>query len=366
MMADRPIRLLYIDDDEIFCALVRKEFERNGYVVECAQDGAAGLARLAEGGIDVVALDHHMPEQSGLEVLPHIMQLSDPPPVVYVTGESQGQIAVAALKAGAEDYVFKDASVEFLPLLRAAIDAAVAARRTRRAKEEAEQELRASRDRFERLAAERELLLHEVNHRVANSLQMVSAFLRLQMSAAPGADTKATLAAAMARVDAIGNVHKQLHASSSVNLVDLAPYLGSLIAGLGRGVVGTGSATELSVDCEPVTVATDTAMALGLIATELVINALKHAFPEPGGGHIQVSCRRSAGGGVLLSVEDDGQGITREAAENPGTTGTGLGQRVISMLAAKLGAEVQYESRARGTRVMVRLPGSERRIGSAA
>lgn len=365
-MADRPIRLLYIDDDEILCALVRKDFERNGYAVECAKDGAAGLARLAEGGIDVVALDHHMPEQSGLEVLSQIMQLSAAPPVVYVTGESQGKIAVAALKAGAEDYVFKDASVEFLPLLRAAIDAAVAARTTRSAKEAAEQELRASRDRFERLAAERELLLHEVNHRVANSLQMVSAFLRLQMSAAAGADTKATLAAAMARVDAIGNVHKQLHASRSVNLVELAPYLGSLIAGLGRGVVGAGSATELSVDCEAVTVATDTAMALGLIVTELVINALKHAFPERGDGQIQVSCRRDADGRVLLSVEDDGKGMMRAARERPGAMGTGLGQRVISMLATKLGAEVQYESKARGTRVVVRLPGPERQIGSAA
>jgi PAS domain S-box-containing protein len=139
-MAAPPIRLLYIDDDPGLCRLVQKDLERQGYAVEIALDGASGLARVAQGGIDVVALDHYMPNQDGLETLASIRQLAEPPPVIYVTALQEGKVAVAALKAGAVDYVPKDARGEFLVLLQRAIDAAVGAVMLRRAKEAAEAE----------------------------------------------------------------------------------------------------------------------------------------------------------------------------------------------------------------------------------
>jgi PAS domain S-box-containing protein len=133
-------RILYIDDDPGLCRLVRKELERQGYVVEIATDGASGLVRIAQGGIDVVALDHYMPNQDGLETLASIRHLAEPPPVIYVTAAQEGRVAVAALKAGAADYVAKDVQGEFLPLLQRAIDAALDAVMLRRAKEAAEAE----------------------------------------------------------------------------------------------------------------------------------------------------------------------------------------------------------------------------------
>jgi PAS domain S-box-containing protein len=114
--------------------------ERRGYVVEIAPDGASGLVRIAQGGIDVVALDHYMPNQDGLETLASIRDLAEPPPVIYVTAMQEGRVAVAALKAGAADYVAKDVQGEFLPLLQRAIDAALDAVMLRRAKEAAEAE----------------------------------------------------------------------------------------------------------------------------------------------------------------------------------------------------------------------------------
>ena len=96
-------RILYIDDDPGLCRLVQKDLERQGYVVEIATDGASGLARIAQGGIDVVALDHYMPNQDGLETLASIRNLAEPPPVIYVTAMQEGRVAVAALKAGAAD-----------------------------------------------------------------------------------------------------------------------------------------------------------------------------------------------------------------------------------------------------------------------
>ena len=133
-------RILYIDDDPVLCRLVQKDLERLGYVVEIATDGASGVARIAQGGIDVIALDHYMPNQDGLETLASIRNLAEPPPVIYVTAMQQGRVAVAALKAGAADYVAKDVQGEFLVLLQRAIDAALDAVVLRRAKDAAEAE----------------------------------------------------------------------------------------------------------------------------------------------------------------------------------------------------------------------------------
>jgi len=170
------------------CRIVKKDFERGSYLVDIVQSGAEGIAKIQDARYDAVILDHHMPGQDGLETLEQIFTLGDPPPVIYVTGESEGRVAVAALKAGASDYVIKEASGDFLPLLRAAVAAAIEQREIRKAREQAEADLRASRDRFESLAAEREVLIHEINHRIANSLQLVNAFLRLQVNAATNAD----------------------------------------------------------------------------------------------------------------------------------------------------------------------------------
>ena len=135
-----PTHVLYIDDDPGLCRLVQKDLERRGYIVEIALDGASGLARAGQGGIDVIALDHTMPDQGGLETLAKIRQLTEPPPVIYVTAMREVLVAVAALKAGAVDYVAKDTQGAFLVLLQRAIDAAVDASKLRRAKAAAEAE----------------------------------------------------------------------------------------------------------------------------------------------------------------------------------------------------------------------------------
>lgn len=133
-----PTRVLYIDDDAGLCRLVQKDLQRRGHVVDIATDGASGVARIAQGGIDVIALDHYMPGQDGLQTLAHILELAAPPPVIYVTAMMEGGVAVAALKAGATDYVAKDVDGEFLPLLHIAIEAAFNAVTLRRAKDAAE------------------------------------------------------------------------------------------------------------------------------------------------------------------------------------------------------------------------------------
>jgi adenylate cyclase len=140
-MNSEPVRLLYIEDDAGLAALVKRDMERRGWVVELAADGVAGLARLAQGGIDVVALDHYMAGQDGLTTLAEMRKMLQPPPVVYVTGTDDSKVAVAALKAGAADYVIKDVREDFFTLLHAALTAALELQTLRRAREAAEAEV---------------------------------------------------------------------------------------------------------------------------------------------------------------------------------------------------------------------------------
>ncbi|MEA1831311.1 HWE histidine kinase domain-containing protein [Methylobacterium durans] len=142
------LRILYIDDDAGLVRLVARALRARDCAVEHAADGSAGLARIAEGGIDAVALDHHLPGETGLDILARIRALPAPPPVIYVTGSDDLRIAVAALKAGAADYVLKDVAGHFRELLGEAIEAALAQERLRRDKAEAEQRLAASQERL--------------------------------------------------------------------------------------------------------------------------------------------------------------------------------------------------------------------------
>ncbi len=85
-----PIRLLYIDDDHGLGRLVERTLSRHGFHVRHALSGDEGLSQLTAERFDVIALDHFMPGKEGLEVLTEIHKLSDPPPVVYVTGADEG------------------------------------------------------------------------------------------------------------------------------------------------------------------------------------------------------------------------------------------------------------------------------------
>jgi two-component sensor histidine kinase len=360
-MTGTPPRVLYIDDDPGLARLVQKGLERRGFVVETLTDGAAGLTRLEAGDIDVVALDHYMPGRDGLETLSAIRERPNPPPVVYVTGTQETSVAIAALKAGASDYVLKSAEGEFIALLAASVEQAMQSVRLRRAKEHAEEELRASRDRFEALAAERALLMREVNHRVGNSLQIIAALLHLQSSASANEDVKSALAGANRRVMAVAQVHRRLYTSDDVQSVALDQYLKALVDDL-RSSSEHGDGNSLTLEAEPVELDPDKAVAVGVVVTELVLNATKHAYPD-GKGPIRVRLRSAAEGRVLLSVEDDG--IGRSHGTEAGPRSQGLGRMIVKAMATKLNAEWGQDDTHPGMRVTLQFEGYSRGPGSA-
>jgi DNA-binding response OmpR family regulator len=110
-------RVLYIDDDEGLCRLVTRALSRKGFDVVSAGSGQEGVALVMREPFDLVAVDHYMPGRDGLATLAELTAILNCPPVVYVTGSDEGKLAVAALKAGAQDYIVKSADVDFVNLL---------------------------------------------------------------------------------------------------------------------------------------------------------------------------------------------------------------------------------------------------------
>src|SRR6185437_12194583 len=132
------VRLLYIYDDIGLGRLMQKALEPRGISVEYAGTGEVGLRLLAQERFDVVALDHNLGHETGLEVLIRLRE-AGAPPVIYVTGSEDARTAVAALKAGAVDYVWKDVDGHYRELLGEIIKTALQQERLRREKEEAQQ-----------------------------------------------------------------------------------------------------------------------------------------------------------------------------------------------------------------------------------
>ncbi|MCJ2037299.1 sensor histidine kinase [Methylobacterium sp. J-068] len=339
-------RILYVDDDPGLGRLVQRALQARGYVVELAADGDAGLARLGLGGIDVVALDHHMPGQTGLDILPAIRALPDAPPVVYVTGSEDSRVAVAALKAGAVDYVWKDLQGQFRELLGEAIDIALRQEAMRRDKERAEQAVREARDRAE-------IMLREVNHRVANSLALVAALAHMQTNAVKDPAAKAALQEMQARISAIAGIHRRLYTSDDVEAVDLDAYLASLVEELQAAMKAAGRDHAIRLDAARVRLATDKAVSVGVVVTELVTNAYKYAYPPEVPGEIRVSVAREGTEGLTLTVEDDGIGWTGEGQPR----GTGLGSRIIRAMATNLRSALVYAHGRAGTRATLSFQG---------
>ncbi|MBR0895400.1 response regulator [Bradyrhizobium tropiciagri] len=339
--------LLYIDDDATLARLVERGLTRAGYKVVHAASGQDGLDRLAQGGIDVIALDQVMPGLDGLETLEQILRIADAPPVVFVTASQDSAIAVTALKAGAADYLVKDVRGDFIPLLQVAVNGAIRQAEIRKARDEAEAEVHASRDRYAALAAEREVLLREVNHRVGNSLQIIASLLHLQANSASQQDVKAALTNAMGRVAAVAQVHRRLYTSHDFKTVMLNQYLEALLEDLRRSAEGN-KMSRLTLKAAPVEIDPDRAVAIGIIVNELVMNAVKYAYPD-GAGPIHVELKPE-GDDVQLAISDEGVGYSDKADPR----GTGMGQRIVAAMAVKLDASVERDPTHTGTRFVVR------------
>jgi PAS domain S-box-containing protein len=196
----------------------------------------------------------------------------------------------------------------------------------------------------------KEILLQEMQHRVANSLQIIASILLLKARTVQSDETRRHLQDAHQRVMSVATVQQQLHPSGLNEKIEIGPYLTKLCASLAASMVGERRALSIKVQASSGRAVSSEAVSLGLIVTELVINALKHGFPAGATGEILVSYA-AQDSGWKLSVADNGSGIQAERPEH-----IGLGTSIVEALAHQLHAAIQKTSGPQGTMVSIIAP----------
>ena len=195
----------------------------------------------------------------------------------------------------------------------------------------------------------KEILLQEMQHRVANSLQIIASILLLKARTVQSEETRLHLQDAHQRVMSVATVQQQLHASGLNERIEIGPYLTKLCDSLAASMIGDRRPLSIKVQATTGGAVSSEAVSLGLIVTELVINALKHGFQGEERGEILVSYEVQDTG-WQLSVSDNGSGPKEADGEPPHS---GLGTSIVEALAHQLKATVEKTSGPQGTTVTI-------------
>jgi len=210
------------------------------------------------------------------------------------------------------------------------------------------------------MLSERTVLLQELQHRVANSLQIIASVLMQNARKVQSDESRKHLFDAHRRVMSVAALQRHL-AASRVGDVELRPYFKALCDSIGASMIRDHNQLSLDVSVDGSITTADVSVSLGLIVTELVINALKHAFPNDRKGKIKVDYR-SLGPTWTLSVTDDGVGMPADGA----SAKAGLGTSIIQALAMQLHASIDVIDTKPGTTVSVSNIIAVQRTGTAA
>ena len=203
---------------------------------------------------------------------------------------------------------------------------------------------------IQHLLHQKELLLEEMEHRIANSLQIIASILLLKASTVQSEETLLHLQDAHKRVMSVAAVQQHLHLSRRGEQIAMAPYLTTLCQTLEQSMIGDSRPAPLTAAVSNGSLVSSEAVSVGLIVTECVINALKHAFPrEEKDGHIVVAFEAN-GSDWMLSISDNGQGKPTDGAV---VAKSGLGTSIVNALAQQLAARVEILSGQSGTMVSV-------------
>jgi len=198
---------------------------------------------------------------------------------------------------------------------------------------------------------ERDVLLQEIHHRVKNNLQIISSLINMQIRRLQVEPSRTVLKECKTRVDTISLIHEKLYQSRDFSNVSFPDYARSL-ANTVLQVSEAASRVTLDHHVEAVSLPVSKAIPCGLILNELLTNALKHAYPEPRCGHIEIWLRRLPEAQLELQVRDNGIGMS-----NPDINAarTSIGLQLVSTLAEQLGGKVSITVDS-GTSVSVRFP----------
>ena len=205
-------------------------------------------------------------------------------------------------------------------------------------------------EKTEGLLRDKQVLLQEMEHRVANSLQIIASILLLKARMVTSEETRRHLRDAHQRVMSVASVQSHLHATDGVEQIEVGSYLTKLCESLAGSMIGESQPIVLQVVAEEGLIGSAQAVSMGLIVTELVINALKYAFPQDKAGSLVMVTYESRGEDWKLIVSDNGVG--KEA--HTGVVGAGgLGTVIVRALVKQLEARMETESGPRGMSIAI-------------
>lgn len=225
-----------------------------------------------------------------------------------------------------------------------------------------EHRINADKDRFEKAVKERtkELeaaleaqttLLHEVDHRVKNNLQMISSLIVMQSRTIKDDGIREFMTTMLERIEALSTVHRRLYQSKDVSKFDVSDFARDLISDL---LTASGrSEIKSKLELQAVIIPAEKATPVALMVNELVTNALKHAFKEkPDGttaGSIGIKMSQPDGH-FKIEVSDDGVGMADASGD------ASFGMRLIKSLARQLRADIEWQDAGPGTKVVISMP----------
>jgi two-component sensor histidine kinase len=211
---------------------------------------------------------------------------------------------------------------------------------------------RAAEHEISKLLQQKETLLQEMQHRVANSLQIIASILLLKARTVQSEETRLHLREAHQRVMSVAAVQQQLLASSHGEPIEIGPYLSRLCEALAASMTDDSRPVLMKVQAEGGTASSAEAVSIGLIVTELVINAFKHAFVDDGSAGLIVVAYEATETSWRLAVSDNGIGTPEGHLELDKPT-SGLGTIIVEALAKQLDARVEIWRNPKGTTVSI-------------
>ncbi len=205
---------------------------------------------------------------------------------------------------------------------------------------------------IDELLEQKSFLLRELQHRVMNSLHLLSSMLSLQTRTLSDPVARDQLARARDRILSMATVYRYLYQADTVGHIEVSEFLKTVCDETQRAYAGA-NRLEITLEADRMLVTGSEATSLAVLTHELITNALKHAYPEGEGGPIRISFKALAEGGAELRVRDEGSGLPRDFSFGEAKS---LGLKVIAGSARQLGGSVEINRLDPGTEFVIRLP----------
>jgi two-component sensor histidine kinase len=338
IQSDRVLRILLLEDSALDAELVTEALIDADLSVSIERVVSADefTRAVRDESWDLILADYLLPAFDGLNALEIAQEISRATPFVFVSGALGEEVAVEALKRGATDYVLKDK----LDRLPATILRALAEARERGERKRAQEAL-------QQMLDERTALLHELDHRVKNNLQLLLSLVGIEFRQAEDEHVRQALGRMKERMQALGAAHRDLYDRQGSTRFDASSFAKGLCQELTSSLSGVRITPAFEV--ENVEIEAAKAAPMALLFNEIVVNALTHAYKERHGQLKLVLHVRD--GTLLFQLSDDAFSLEEKEAAQKGASGT-----ILKALARQLDADVEWPREDPSTLVRVLIP----------